>query len=323
MKIFLTGSTGFIGSHLVKKMAGEHEVVCLIPSSELGMRPIPENVKIEFSDLGNFKEVRDMVLIHKPDVIMHLGAATPVRYSFTFPEIYEKINHLGTKNLVDAAMDVPNFKLFIFASSAETYGVQEEHKPFPEDTKQNAASPYAISKIRAEDYVKKMGAEKGFPHVIFRFTTTYGRDNETGYVIEYTITQMLKGRPIRIGTPDSVRDFMFVDDHIDSYLKAMNFDPGSKEQIMEKMKEDSNSFVFNIGPSNGNKIIDVVNKIKDLTGFRGQIETGFPKDYPKRTTAENYLVVDSTKARKILGWKTNHTLDDGLKKAVDIWKEQL
>jgi nucleoside-diphosphate-sugar epimerase len=322
LKIFLTGSTGFIGSNLVKTISKDHEVVCLIPSSELGMRPIPENVKIEFSDLGNFDEVRNLILEHKPEVILHLGAATPVRYSFTFPEIYEKINHLGTMNMVDVAMKLPNFKKFIMASSAETYGVQEVHKPFPENTKQNAASPYAISKIKAEEYIKKVGLSNGFPHLIFRFTTTFGRNNETGYVIEYVITQMLKRKPVNIGTPDSVRDFMYIEDHIQSYHKGLDFNFGNKEEIISKMKENPNAFVFNIGPGKGNKIIDVVNKIKDIIGFEGQITTGFPKDYPKRTQAENYLVVDSSKANKILGWKPKYSLEEGLKKAVDVWKEQ-
>lgn len=320
MKIFLTGSTGFIGSNLVKTISKDHDVVCLIPSNELGMRPIPENVKVEFSDIGNFAEVRDLILKHKPDVIMHLGAATPVRYSFTFPEIYEKINHLGTKNLVDATMELPNFKMFMLASSAETYGVQDNHKPFPESTKQNAASPYAISKIRAEEYVKKIGAEKGLPHLIFRFTTTFGRNNETGYVIEYAITQMLKGKSVNIGTPDSVRDFMYVEDHIQSYQRGLEFDPGNRSEIISKMKEDPNAFVFNIGPGNGSKVIDVIYKIRDIIGFRGEITTGFPKDYPKRTQAENYLVVDSSKAREKLGWKPKYSLEGGLRKAVDVWK---
>lgn len=322
MKIFLTGSTGFIGSNLVKRLAGGHEVLCLIPSCELGMRPIPENVKIEFSDLTNFEDVRDMILNFGPDIIMHLGAATPVRYSFTFPDIYEKVNHLGTKNLVDAAVKVPNFKLFIFASSAETYGVQDEHKPFSESTRQNAASPYALSKIRAEEYIKSVGRERGFPHLIFRFTTSYGRNNETGYVIEYLITQMLKGKSPRVGTPDSVRDFMYVDDHVDAYFKGMELDLGSKSEIMSKMGEDPNSFVFNIGPGRENRVIDVANKIKGLIGFQGEVVTGFPKDYPKRATAENYLVVDPAKANGILKWRAQHTLEEGLRKAIGVWKEQ-
>jgi UDP-glucose 4-epimerase len=322
LKIFLTGSTGFIGSNLVKTISKEHDVVCLIPSSELGMRPIPENVRIEFSDLGNFDHVRELILEHKPEVIMHLGAATPVRYSFTFPDIYEKINHLGTKNLVDAAMKLPDFKMFMLASSAETYGVQEKHEPFPESTKQNAASPYAISKIRAEEYVKKVGLSDGFPHLIFRFTTTFGRDNETGYVIEYAITQMLKGKPVNIGTPDSVRDFMYVEDHIQAYHKGMEFNPGYKSEIISKMKEDPNAFVFNVGPGNGNKVIDVISKIIDIVGFKGEITTGFPKNYPKRTQAETYLVVNPSKANEILKWKPEYSLEEGLKKAVEVWKNQ-
>lgn len=322
MKIFLTGSTGFIGSHLVKRLVENHDVLCLVPSSELGMRPIPENVKIEFSDLGHFDEVRKMVLDFKPDMIIHLGAATPVRYSFTFPKIYEKINKLGTKNLVDAALEIPNFKMFIFASSAETYGDQEISKPFPEDTKQNANSPYAKSKIEAEEVLKEAGLEKGFPHLIFRFTTTYGRDNETGYIIEYTITEMLKNKTIHVGTPDSVRDFMYIDDHVNSYLKGIEFEPETREEIKSEMEKDPNSFVFNIGPGRENKIIDVVNKLKEITGFRGKIEIGFPKNYPKRPTKKSYLVVDPSKANKVLGWKSKTTLDDGLKKAVEIWRDQ-
>lgn len=323
MKIFLTGSTGFIGSHLVQKLVDDHEVTCLISSTAIGTRKLPKDAQIEFSDLTNYDTIKNLILKHKPDVIIHLAAVTPVRYSFEFPDIYQEVNNLGTINLIHSARKLERFEKFIFASTMETYGWQKEKKPFTENVLQNPASPYAVSKLAAESYIKMTGRAFNFPYIILRPCNTYGRKDETGFIVEYTITQMLKNKSPQIGTPDAVRDLMYIDDHVNAYLKALDFDVGTEDEIKQNLKTDMNYYVFNIGLSTEFEIIDVIEKIKNIIGFDGEILFGFPKNYPWRPVVEPYLSLNAEKAKKILGWRPEITLDEGLKKTVDYWKDRL
>ena len=125
-KIFLTGGTGFIGSHLVQELADKHEVFCLVPSTEIGLRNLPESVKIEFGDLVDYKKMKGIIESVQPNIIIHLGAITPVRYSFEHPEIYQDANYYATINLVHSALKLPGLEKFIFSSTMETYGWQKD-----------------------------------------------------------------------------------------------------------------------------------------------------------------------------------------------------
>lgn len=321
-KIFLTGVTGFIGSHIIKKLE-DYDVACLVPSSELGVQDIPKNVEIKFGDLTNFAQIQNIVKEYSPNIIVHLAAVTPVRYSFEQPEIYQYVNYLGTINLVNASLKLPSFKKFIFASSMETYGWQKQRKPFTEDLQLNPASPYAVSKAAAEQYIKMAGKAFNLPHIIMKPCNTYGRKNTTGFIIEYLITKMLKREIPYIGTPDAVRDLMYVDDHVDAYIKAIEYDLGSVKERRENLNSDINYYVFNFGLGLELTIEQVANKIKEMIGYDGEIVHGFPPDYPKRPVVEQYLSLNSAKAKKILGWEPKVMLEEGLKLTIDWWKKQL
>jgi UDP-glucose 4-epimerase len=321
-KIFLTGVTGFIGSHLIKKLEN-YDVTCLVPSSDLGMQKIPGNVEIKFGDLTNFTKIQNIVEETSPNIIVHLAAVTPVRYSFEQPEIYQYVNYLGTINLVHAALKLPSFEKFIFASTMETYGWQRQRKPFTEDLPLNPASPYAVSKVAAEKYIKMAGKAFNLPYIIMKPCNTYGRKNTTGYIVEYLITKMLKNETPHIGTPEAVRDLMYVDDHTNAYIKAIEYDLGHDKERLENLDSDPNYYIFNFGCGLELTIGQVAEKIKNMIGYEGEIAHGFPLDYPKRPVVEPYLSLNSTKAKKIFDWEPKVTLEKGLKLTIDWWKEQL
>jgi len=201
---------------------------------------------------------------------------------------------------------------FIVASTAEVYGIQEE-KPFIEDLRLEPSSPYAVAKASMDMYVRMLIQVYNFNAVILRNSNTFGRKYDPSFFTEYTITEMLKGNDVYLGAEDSVRSYMFLTDHINSYLLAM--------------KPEARGEVFNISGEKGYTNKEWVFKIADLIGFnKDKIYFGkYPPGYPDRPLSSDqpYLVLDSSKAQKILGWKQTISPEDGLKKIIDYWKNKM
>ena len=321
--LLITGSTGFIGSHLVKKLVDKYQVIALVPPSDIGIRSLPKDVHVEYAGLEDFDLVKKIISKYEPKVIVHLGAITPVRYSFENPDIYQKVNYLATINLVESAIKVKDFEKFVFASTEETYGWQPVKKPFTEDLSLHPDSPYAVSKVAAEKYIQMMTRAFGFPAVILKACNTFGRKNEKGYIVEYIITEMLKGNSPQLGTPEAVRDLMYVDDHVNGYLKAVQFELPKSRERKKTLEKNPIAFTFNIGNGFEFTVKVTAQKIAKMIGFKGEIKTGFPKDYPWRPSVAPYLSLNASYAQKILKWKPEVSLEEGLQKTIDFWKENL
>ena len=318
MKILLTGITGFIGSELAHKLLEEgHEVygfVQHVVGRDLSMlEDIKDKINLITCDIRNYFSVRHSIKKVNPDIVFHLAALSPVRLSFEMPYDFQETTYLGTVNMAEAIRDLygPEKVRFIVASTAEVYGIQEE-KPFIEDLRLEPSSPYAVAKASMDMYVRMLIQVYNFNAVILRNSNTFGRKYDPSFFTEYTITEMLKGNDVYLGAEDSVRSYMFLTDHINSYLLAM--------------KPEARGEVFNISGEKGYTNKEWVFKIADLIGFnKDKIYFGkYPPGYPDRPLSSDqpYLVLDSTKAQKILGWRQTVSPEDGLKKTVEYWKNK-
>jgi len=321
--LLITGSTGFIGSHLVPNLVEKYQVIALVPSSDIGMRPLSKDISIEYASLENFDLIKEILSKNEPEIIIHLAAITPVRYSFGSPDIYQKINYLATINLVETATKIKNFEKFIFASTMETYGWQPVRKPFTENLSLHPDSPYAVSKVAAEKYIQMMTRAFGFPAIILKPCNTFGRKNETGYIVEYLIGEMLKGKSPQLGTPEAVRDLMYVNDHVNAYLKALQFLLPESKEIKEVSEKNPVAFTFNIGNGYEFTMREIAQKIGEMIGFKGEIKIGFPKDYPWRPSVAPYLSLDASRAREVLKWRPEVSLEEGFRKTIEYWKENI
>jgi len=321
--LLITGTTGFIGSHLTPRLVEKYQVVAIAPPSDIGMRPLPKNVSVEYADLDNFERIKEILLKIEPQIIVHLAAVTPVRHSFENPYIYQKINYLATINLVELATKIKNLEKFIFASTMETYGWQPVRKPFTENLSPHPDSPYSVSKLAAEKYIQMSARAFGLPAIILRLCNTFGRKNERGYIVEYIITEMLKGKSPQLGTPEVVRDLMYIDDHVNAYMKALDFELPEMESTNRILEKNPIAFTFNIGNSYEFTMREIAQKIGEMIGFEGEIKTGFPKDYPWRPSVAPYLSVNASYARQLLKWKPEVSLEEGLRKTIGYWKENL
>ncbi|MGQ9506352.1 MAG: NAD-dependent epimerase/dehydratase family protein [Candidatus Bathycorpusculaceae bacterium] len=313
MKVLVTGVTGFIGntlsSELVRRGYDVHGLARFTSKQWL----VPEGVNVHVGDLTDVYSLNRIVKTVNPEIVFHLGAATPVSESFNQPRLYMETNYHGTVNLAEACRNVESLRAFVYASTSETYGVQTVF-PISETAECKPDTPYAINKYAAELYLKNyLWQAYDFPVVIAKPFNTFGRANvnQPHFVVEKIITSILKGKQkIYLGEPKVERDFMFRFDHVNGYLHILKAVEKGKHILGE---------VFNFSTGKSVSIEELTEKIKSLIGWDGKIVWGWfnrPIDIPK-------LEGDYSKAKRVLGWAPKYDLERGLKEATREWKEKL
>lgn len=320
MKIFVTGMTGFLGDQLSEKLLKHgHQLGTLVRNVSSSDRPTAENtesmirgekrsgISYYYGDLTDYLTVQDALTSFKPDVIIHLGAQTSVAYSFTHTLEVINVNFIGTINMAEAARrNLPNLKKFIFSGSVEEYGIQTTF-PIREDAELRAASPYAVAKIAAEKFLRYLYDAHKFPVIIFRNANSYGRKHNHQFVIESIIYQMQQGKsPIKLGDPTPIRDFVFEPDLLAAYVLAV-------ESNNKKLLGES----INIGTGTAISVKDLANQIAKIIRYKGKIHWN---SFPKRVLEIPRLQISNTKAKKLLKWKPQHSLLEGLKITASYYK---
>jgi UDP-glucose 4-epimerase len=308
MRILITGATGFVGGHLVKILLDRGEEVISLERYVTGRYALggTRTLKSVFCDLRDAFAVRRIVRETQPEFIIHLAAVSPVSYSYDHPQEVLDANLLGTVNLAEACLrEIPHFRQFLFASTSETYG----NGPVPkrEDTPQNPNSPYAVAKYAAEKYLLYMRDAYGFPVTSLRNFNTYGRKDNTHFVVERIVVQMLRGVEVRLGDPNPVRDLLYVDDHVKSYLACLANSKAAGE-------------VFNFCTGRGITVKSLVDLLREYTGFAGEVVWN---TIPSRPLDIQVLIGDASKAERMLGWGPQVPLEEGLRLTVDYWRKRL
>ena len=314
--VLVTGCTGFVGSNLARRLVEEgYSVYGLVRhASRRDLKPLDsilDRIHLLEGDLTLYHSVSSAVSAVQPQFILHLGALTPVRLSFEDPFPYLSTNLEGTVNLVHAVLEKCHGARLIAASTAEVYGWQRKGKPAREKAPLNPASPYAVSKEAADRYIQMAMKVYGLKATVLRPINTYGRSAERNFFTEYLISTMLEGGTCYVGAPDSVRDYMFIDDHVNAYFLSMKSDKAVGR-------------VFNVSPGNPVSNRELTEILVRLVAFGGKIVYGsYPPGYPQRpaTWDPDYLVLDSSRIRKVLGWQPTVSLEEGLRRTINSWRE--
>jgi nucleoside-diphosphate-sugar epimerase len=309
MRILVTGATGFVGSRLLERLAemGGHDIYSM--QRYVAGRYVlgaDHGVKVVFCDLRDQFAVKCAIRDVQPEVVFHLAAISPVSYSYDHPNEVLDTNLTGTVNLAEACLrEVPHFKHFLFASTSETFG----NGPVPklEDTPQAPNSPYSVAKHAAEKYVLYMWDAYKFPVTVLRPFNTYGRRDNTHFLVERMLVQMLQGNTVKLGDPTPERDLLYIDDHVDSYL------------ICFAKPQASIGQTFNFCTGEKLTVQALADKMRAMTGFRGQI---LWDTIPKRPLDIQVLYGDSAKAKSVLGWEAKVSLEDGLRRTADFWRKK-
>lgn len=301
-KVLITGSSGFIGGYLKDKFNGKYDLY------DLGC------------DLLDYDAMKARLTEVNPDFIIHLAARTEVEKSFYEQTSFSEVNYVGTVNLIEVARHLPNLKLFVFSSTMETYGWQPESDlirdgkeftlpVFTEDTPQNPNAPYAVAKVGGEYYLKYAERAYDFPFCAFRQTNTYGRHDNDFFVVEQIITQMLANpKEINLGYGKPYRNFLWIDDLIDLYATVLENPDVARGEI------------FCTGPDNAITIETLVDKIAIKLGWTGTVNWNTK---PKRHGEIYVLNSSHAKAERMLGWKPQVGLDEGLDRTINLWKLKL
>ena len=310
MRVLISGGAGFIGSHLSEKYTLEgHTVLCLdnFMNSDLG------NIR-GLLNYRNFKlikgDVKDIDLLEKivrdVDVVIHLAAQIHVDRSILEPKLTYDINIFGTLNILELARRYDISKV-IHTSTSEVYG-SAQYVPMDENHPLNAPHPYGASKIAADRMCNAYIQTYGVNVCIMRPFNTFGpRQRDVGYggVISIFVRRSLSGEPpIIYGDGMQTRDYTYVEDLVEAFDLVLKYDKPLKEPI-------------NFGSGKEIKIVDLASKIISLCGKRGKIK---PVRVAPRPGEVKRLVADYSKAEKLLGWKPKYTMDGGLKKFIDWYK---
>jgi len=306
MKVLITGVNGFLGGYLASRLIKRGiEVHGLYLGDE---KQKDDRIICHRGDLLDYEAMGEILKGINPDFIYHLAAKTEVEKSFYDPIQFSEVNYCGTVNLIEKAKDLTNLKLFVMASTMETYGWQPKPwKAFTEETEQHPNAPYAVAKIGCEKYLEYAGRAYKFPYTILRQTNTYGRWDNEFFVVEQIITQMLKNEDkINLGYREPYRNFLYIDDLIDLY-----------EVILDN-PDKARGQTFCCGPNNALTIEELVDKIAEILDWRGSVEWNTK---PKRVGEIYYLNSSPAKAKRILGWEPKVSLTEGLKRTIKMWNK--
>jgi len=183
------------------------------------------------------------------------------------------------------------------------------YRPANEETLCVPNSPYSVAKHAGTDYLRYMFLAYDFPATIVRCTNSYGRKDDNHFFIEKIISQMVTGRKqILLGDDQTVRDFMYVSDHVDAYLSVLEH------------REESIGEILNFTSDRPMKLNDVIKLIAKLANYEGEIIHG---RIPRRPLdIENHLL-DASKSKKLLGWIAKISLEQGLAWTISYWREKL
>ncbi len=304
-KAIITGSSGFVGKYLSSYLISKGYEVWGIekncPGSDI------RTFEGDIADIAFLKEVFSRV---KPDLIFHLAAQSSVALSFKEPEMTMKVNYYGTKNIFDAAMEkCPNARILL-ACSADSYGIPEE-VPIKESHSLNPKSPYAESKVKAEELAVRYAKEKGLKVVIARAFPHIGPGQSDIFVASSFARQIAENEKtkkdvIRVGNLDAKRDFTDVRDVVRAYELALR-----KCRIAEP---------YNISAGKTYSIREILDMLLSMSKTRMRVE----KD-PERMRPSDIPVLsaDSQKFKEETGWKAEIDIKDTLKEMLDYWREKV
>jgi dTDP-glucose 4,6-dehydratase len=307
-KVLVTGAGGFIGSHLAELLAREGaEVRAFVRYTSRGDHgwleqaspDAAEAIEVFRGDLANPEAVRSAV--SGREVVFHLGALIPIPYSYRHPREFVTANVDGTLNVLEAAREEEPRRI-VHTSTSEVYGTAQRI-PIDEEHPLHPQSPYAATKVAADQVALSYQRSFGTPVVVTRPFNTYGPRQSARAVIPTIVSQALSRDVVELGATSPTRDFLYVEDTAAGIAACADADGVEGEAI-------------NLGTGGEISIRDLAERIIELVGRDVTLELDEERLRPPESEVER-LVADTAKARRLLGWEPAVELDEGLQRTID------
>ncbi|NQE05808.1 hypothetical protein C5S32_08050 [ANME-1 cluster archaeon GoMg1] len=279
-RILVTGSSGFVGKNLIEELKRQDADVLTLTDHDGRRMDIRDQQRV----MRIINEIRNI------DIIYHLAAITSVPFSFENPRETYDVNVLGTLNILELCRSC-NADKIVFASSY-VYG-QPQYLPIDEKHPLQPTNPYARSKILGEELCRAYNTDFGVKCIILRPFNIYGVGQGKNFLIPLIIAQLRYGK-IELKDPEPKRDFIYISDVIDAYIKAGEF--------------NGDFDVFNIGYGKSYSVKEIVDKIIYLYGK--DVKVKYSGERRKNEIMDT--VADTKKAKEKLGWKPSVEIDNGL-----------
>jgi dTDP-glucose 4,6-dehydratase len=307
-KILVTGSDGFIGSHLTEALVreGAHVRAFVFYNSfnswgwlDYSSEEIKKELDVFAGDVRDPHGVREAM--KGCDIVFHLAALIGIPYSYHSPDTYVDTNIKGTLNIVQAARELDVVKV-IHTSTSEVYGTAQ-FVPITEEHPLQGQSPYSASKIGADQIAMSFYASFNTPISIIRPFNTYGPRQSARAVIPTIITQIANGQQkIKLGALHPTRDFNYITDTVSGIIATAESDQSVGE-------------IINIGSNYEISIGETVQLISELMGASIEIETDQVRIRPEKSEVER-LWADNSKAKRLLGWEPKYAGRTGLRRGL-------
>ena len=315
-RVLVTGATGLVGSWLVKRLLSlEADVHGLVldadPDSELIRSGDIGRITVTNGDLRVPMDVSRAVKNSNCEVVFHLGAQTIVGTALNDPMWTFESNIAGTWNLLEAVRQSGNqVKSVVVASSDKAYGTSDV-LPYLEGFSLHGEGPYDVSKSCTDLIAQSYGKTYGLPVTVARCGNIYGGgDLNWSRIIPGTIRSLIQGAQPEIRSDGSfIRDYVFVMDIVDAYIHL----------AVETEKGRINGEAFNFSRDEPISVIDLYKQI--CHAFNNSYVEPKILNSAKNEIKDQHL--DSSKAKKVLGWKSNFTLTDGLTETINWYKTNL
>ena len=299
--MLVTGAGGFIGSHLTERLVTlGANVRALVRYTSSGRRgwledsPVKDSIEVVLGDVRDFFCVREAM--QEREIVFHLAALVGIPYSYSAPQSYLHTNIEGTMNVLQAVRELEIGRL-VCTSTSEVYGTARQ-VPMDETHPLQGQSPYSASKIAADKLAESYYLSFGVPVTVARPFNAYGPRQSARAIIPTIITQALVGSEVRLGSLSPTRDFNFVADIVEGFICAAT----GLDVIGE---------VINFGTGKEISIRELADTVGRMLGKELNLIAEDQRVRPENSEVER-LCADPGKARKLLGWKSSVSLEDGL-----------
>lgn len=305
--VLVTGAGGFIGSHLVERLlelgASVRAFVHYNSRNDIGfldqMSGRAPQLSVITGDVADLQVLRNATT--GADIVFHLAALVGIPYSYEHAHHVVEVNTIGTLNMLTASRDA-GVKRFVQTSTSEVYGTART-APITEAHPKQPQSPYSASKISADALALSFFHSYGLPVTICRPFNTYGPRQSDRAIIPALLAQAIDQPQITVGNLTPTRDFTFVTDTAEGFIKLAESDRCLGEEI-------------NLGSGSEITIGDLVKKILRLVGRDIPIVESSERKRPASSEVQR-LLSDNSKARELAGWQPKVTLEEGLRKTLE------